>query len=204
MTNCEKGVRRWGEMGSATGGAPECWDAGLLHVHEERTGAAARRQLTLALLGGFPGLLTVLAPDREGQRTQALLRDFVATVETVAVAALLEAGERVVHLVQGLGLHLDQRELQLFLDVGFRALDGVEHFVQLAAPRAFLTHAAHLALDFSLQLATPIVEHRFQIRVAGPGLRRRRFLLLSLHDRRSFRPGASRVAILKIAELLCK
>src|SRR5476651_2364889 len=150
-------------MGSATGGAPNRWDAGRLYVHEERARAAPGIELTLTLLGGLARLLAVLAPDRERQRAKALFGDLLATVETVAVVPLLEADQGVVHLVQRLGLHLNEGELQVFLDVGFRALDCVEHFVQLAAPGTFFAHAAHLALDFSLQLAAPIVKHRLQI-----------------------------------------
>src|SRR3954468_13537040 len=176
-------------MGSATGGALNLGRR-MLHIEEQRARAAARVQLTFALFDAFPGLFAILAPDRERQGSQTLFGDFLATIEAVAVAALLQPDQRVVDLVEGLGLHLDEGELQLFLDVGFGALDRIEHFVQLAAPRAFFAHAAHLALDFSLQLATTIIEHRLQVRVAGPGLCRRRFLLLlSLHDRRSFRPG---------------
>ena len=50
----------------------------------------AARQLTLALLGVLPGLFAVLAADREGQRAQPLLGDFLTAVEAVAVVALLE------------------------------------------------------------------------------------------------------------------
>src|SRR5712671_2425821 len=146
-------------MGSATGGAPNRWDAGCLHVQEQRTRAAPGVELTLALLGGFARLFAVLAANGEGERPQTLLGDFLATVEAVAVAALFETDQRVVDLVQRLGLHLDEREFQFFLDVGFRALDRVEHFVQLAAPGTLFAHAAHLTLYFSLQLPTPIVEH---------------------------------------------
>ena len=50
--------------GSATGGAPiRLWDAGRLHVQEQRAGPAARRELPLALLGVLARLLAVLAPD---------------------------------------------------------------------------------------------------------------------------------------------
>src|SRR4051812_25284739 len=120
-------------MGSATGGAPNRWDAGLLHVQEERARAPPRSELTLALLGGLPRFFAVLAADRKRQRPQPLLRNFLAAVEAVAVVPLVEAHEGVVHLVEGFRLHLDERELQIFLDVGFGALDRVEHLVELPA-----------------------------------------------------------------------
>src|SRR2546430_13593243 len=90
-------------------------DAGLLHVEEERRPAAALRQQPLPLLGVLLGLLAVLAADGEGEGPEALLGDFLAAVEAVAVVALLEPGERVVYLVQGLRLHLDQRKLDVLL-----------------------------------------------------------------------------------------
>ena len=94
-------------------------------------------------------------------------------------------------LFERLRLHLDERELDLFLDVGFGALDRVEHLVQLAAPGAFLADAAHLALDFGLNLATTIVEHLLSVRHSGTAVcaGAASILLGSLHDRRSFRPG---------------
>ena len=127
-------------------------------------------ELPLPLLGVLPGLLAVLAADGERQRTKALFRDLLAAVEAVAVIALLETHERVVDLVERLGLHLDERELDVFLDVGFGALDGVEHFVELAAPGAFFAHAAHLALHFGLDFATPLVEHLLQFGIASPDI----------------------------------
>src|SRR5476649_2775121 len=143
------------------------WDAGLLHVEEERARSAARRQLTLALLGVLSRLLAVLATHREGQRAQPLLRDFVSAVEAVAVGALLETRERVRDLAERLGLHLHQGELELFLDVGFGAFDRVEHFVQLAAPAALFTDAAHLTLHFGVDFTTTLVEHVLEVGIAG-------------------------------------
>ena len=58
---------------------------GYLHVEEQRRGAATRRQLTLTLLGDLPRLFAVLAADREGQRAETLLGDFLAAFEAVAV-----------------------------------------------------------------------------------------------------------------------
>src|SRR5712691_238360 len=84
-----------GDVGSATGGAPQ-QDAGCLHVEEERGGAAPLRVLTLALLGDLLGLFAVLAAHRERQGPQTLLRDLFAALEAVAVGALLEAHQGVV------------------------------------------------------------------------------------------------------------
>src|SRR6266849_5939045 len=83
----------------------KCWDAGLLHVHEQAAGATPRGELTLALLGDLAGLFAILAPHRERQRAQPLLGDLLAALEAVAIGALLQARERVVDLVERLGLH---------------------------------------------------------------------------------------------------
>ena len=61
-----------------------------LDVEEERRAAAARRELPLALFGGFPRLFAFLAADRERQGPQALLGDFLAALEAVTVGALIE------------------------------------------------------------------------------------------------------------------
>src|SRR5436190_12142366 len=91
-----------GEGSRAPPPAEPVSDAGILHVEEERRGAAALRVHPLPLLGDFARLFAVLAADGEGQGAQALLGDFLAAVEAVAVIALLEAAERVVDLVQRL------------------------------------------------------------------------------------------------------
>src|SRR3954470_13833233 len=136
------------------------------HVEEQRRRTAASRPLALALFGNLTRLLTILAADSEGQRAKALLGDFLAALEAVAVVALLEADQGVVDLVERLGLHLDERELDVVLDVRFGALDGVEHFL-LAAPGAFRPDVAHLAFDFSLNLAATLLEHSLQFAVSG-------------------------------------
>src|SRR2546425_5325459 len=100
-------------------------DAGSwLHVEEQRRSTAPLRHLALPLLGDLLGLLAVLAADGERQRAEPLLGDLLATIEAVAVVALLEAHERVVDLVERLRLHLHQGELDVLLDVGFSALNG--------------------------------------------------------------------------------
>src|SRR5207249_6835245 len=82
----------------------------ILHIHEERRGAAARGVLPLALLRVLPGFFAILAANRERQRPQPLLADFLAAVEAVAVGAVLEARERVDDLIERLRLHLHERE----------------------------------------------------------------------------------------------
>src|SRR5438105_12327518 len=187
MAHSLYGLSRW-EDGAPPPAEPRHWDAGCLHVEEQRGRAAARGHLALALLGVLLRFLAVLAADRERQRAETLLRNLLAAVVTIPVVALLEAGERVVDLVQRLGLHLHERELEILLDVGLGALDRVEHLIQLASPGALFAHAAHFALDLGLDLATPFGQHLFELAITRPrhlGVCAR--LLDLLHDRRSFR-----------------
>src|SRR5262249_24199899 len=128
----------------------------VLHVEEETARAAPRCHLALTLLGDLAGFLAVLAAHRERQRAQTLLANLLAAFVAVAVGALLGADDCIVDLVERLRLHLDEREFELFLDVGFRALDSVEDLVQLAAPRPLFADATHLALNFGLDLAPPL------------------------------------------------
>src|SRR2546423_674396 len=146
-----------------------CWDADPFHIEEERAGAAALGHLALALLRVLARFLAILAAHREGQRAQTLLRDFLAAVEAVTVVPVLEPRKGVVDFIERLRLHLDERELDVFLNVGLGALDGVEHFVELAAPRALFADAAHLALHLSLNLAPTVVEHLLQFDIARLG-----------------------------------
>src|SRR5581483_9245249 len=143
--------------------------AGCLHVEEQRRGAGTTLRLTFALLGRLARFFAVLAAHREGQRAQTLLGDLFAALVAEAVVAALETNQGIVDLVQRFGLHLDERELDVFLDVRFGAFDRIEHFVELAAPRALFADAAHLALDFRLQLSPTVLEHLLQFRIASPG-----------------------------------
>src|SRR5207237_9852677 len=107
----------------------------IRHVEEERGRPALAREHALALLGGLARLFAVLAANRERQRTQPRLGDFVAALEAVAVGPFLQTTERLVDLVERLRLHLDERELDVFLDVDLGALALVEHVVLLVAHR---------------------------------------------------------------------
>src|SRR5436309_16108337 len=106
------------------------------HVEEERRRTAPARERPLTLLGRLTRLFAILAADRERQRTQSRVGDFVAALETVAVGPLIQPTEGLVDLVERLRLHLDQRELDVFLDVDLRALALVEHLALLVAVSA--------------------------------------------------------------------
>ena len=69
-----------------------------LHVEEERRGPAACLQ-PLRLLSQLACLLAVLAAQRERQRAQTTLGDFVGALEAVAEGALVQTAERLLNLV---------------------------------------------------------------------------------------------------------
>src|SRR6185436_13441988 len=98
----------------------------------------------------------LLATHREGQRTQACFRDFLAALEAIAVAAVLEAAQRCIDLVQGFRLHLDERELDILLDVDLGALALVEHVALFAA---LGSHVANATLHFGHEFAATVLEH---------------------------------------------
>src|SRR4051795_6481683 len=128
-----------------------------LHVDEQRGGAAALRHQAVALLLDLTRLFAVLAADRERQRAQALLTDFLTALEAVAVGALFEAMQRFVDPVERFRLHLDEGEFDLVLDVQLGALRGVQDPLARVAG-AFRAHVAHASLDFAYDLAAALLE----------------------------------------------
>src|SRR5262245_23119754 len=140
------------------------WCLRVGHVEEEIRRTPALSQNALALCRGLPLLLTVLAAHREGQRTQTSFADLVTALEAVAVRVLVETPQRFVDLVERLALHLNERELDVFLNVDFGALALVEHIALLAAVRA---HVANSALNLGHQLAAAVLEHLPQLAIAA-------------------------------------
>src|SRR5215510_11513032 len=137
-------------------------DAGFLHVEEARRGPTAGGQVTLTLFGVLPGLFTVLAAHCKGKGPQTLFSDFLAALEAVAVCALLQARERVVHPAEGLRLHLDKSELDVFLDIGFRTLTRIENLGKLRV-LAGGSDVAHLALHLGLEFPTTAQKHLLEL-----------------------------------------
>src|SRR4029079_9166140 len=132
-----------------------------LHVDKEGRRTAPLSHQAVALLLDLARLLAVLAAHRERQRAQALLADFLAALEAVAVGALFQAAQRLVDLVERLGLHLDERELDLVLDVQLGRFRGVEHALDGTAG-AFRAHAAHPPLHLAVDLAAAFLEDALQ------------------------------------------
>src|SRR3954469_15349785 len=127
-----------------------------LHVDEQRGRASALRHQAVALLLDLARLFAVLAADRERQRPQALLADLFPALEAVPVGALFEPAKRLLDLVQRLGLHLDERELDLVLNIELGGFSRVEHTLDAAA-RALRAHIAHAPLHLTHHLATALL-----------------------------------------------
>jgi DnaK suppressor protein len=91
------------------------------------------------------------------------LRNLIAAFEAVAVSVVFKAPQRGVDLVERLRLHLDERELDILLDVDLRALTLVEDVALLVA---FHPNVAHPALNFVEQFSAAVFEHLLQLVVA--------------------------------------
>src|SRR3990170_4704155 len=102
---------RGGVQAPPTGGA--CLEGKkrrlVRQVEEEGGRAATLSEHALPPLGHLARLLAVLAADRERQRPEAALRDLLAALEAVPVAALFQTRQGLVDLLERLGLHLDER-----------------------------------------------------------------------------------------------
>jgi hypothetical protein len=66
-------------------------------------------------------------------RAETRFRNLVTTLEAVAVGAVFQRSQSRVDLRQRLGLHLDERELDILLDVDLGALALVEDIALLVA-----------------------------------------------------------------------
>src|SRR5262249_19575275 len=85
-----------------------------------------------------------------------------AAFEAVAVCALLQARESVVHPAEGFRLHLDKSELDVFLDIGFRTLTRIENLGELC-DLAGGSDVAHLALHLGLEFPTTAQKHLLEL-----------------------------------------
>src|SRR6185436_20607462 len=103
--------------------------------------------------------------------------------EAVAVGALGMARERLFDLVQRLGLHLDERKLDVILDVSLGRFGRIEDALALAI-RTFRPHVPDLLLDFAQDFPSALLENLLKFgmalaRLPGLSLRRNH---LCLHD----------------------
>ena len=87
-------------------------------AHEEVVPPPLVRQRPSAL--GFVLLLALAATHGERKGAQTGPRDLFATRCTLAVDACFEPRDRLVEAAEGLGSHLDQCQLDVFLDINLR------------------------------------------------------------------------------------
>jgi hypothetical protein len=132
-----------------------------LEVVEQARRATALSERTLTLGRNLSSFFAVLATNREGQRAQPRLGDFVTALEAQPVAAFLEARQRFVDLVEGFRFHLNQSQFDILLDVDLGGLALIHDFVRLL--RAVGTDTANLALDLDDEFALTILEHLLQL-----------------------------------------
>src|SRR5688572_7028848 len=151
----------------AAGSTPPAGVSSALHVEEERRRPPALRHHALALLRGLTGLLAVLAADGERERPKPALGDLLTALEAVAERAVLEPVEGFLDLVQGLGLHLDERELYVILDVGLRTFDRIEHAL-IRIVRALTPDVADFSLHLVHYFAPALFKNPLQFRISVP------------------------------------
>src|SRR5205085_6940420 len=103
----------------------------------------------------------------KGQGPKTLLRDRALAFETVAVGALVESRQRRVDPPQRVGFQLNQRQLDIPLDIGLRAFLIIGSLAIRGAPR--LTDPA---LDLVPELGAAALEHRPELNGPASGLHR--------------------------------
>src|SRR6185369_136722 len=134
------------------------------HVVEQRRGSALLCLHALTALGSLTRFLTVLATHRERQRAQTRFSDFLTALEAITVGAFLEATQRRVDLGECLRLHLNERELDVFLNVDLGALALIQHVAFFAA---LSPDVANLSLDRIQQFAAALFEHLLELVIAA-------------------------------------
>src|SRR5688572_19070785 len=102
-----------------------------LHVDEQRRCAAALSDGALPLLRSFASFFAILAADRERQRAEPALGDLFPALEAVPEGALFQPAQRFLNLVERFRFHLDERELDLVLNIRFGTFRSEEHTSEL-------------------------------------------------------------------------
>lgn len=125
--------------------------------------------MTASSRGVLARLLAVQAANREWQGLQAGGGNLVTTLGAAAVATGIQARERGVNLSEGFELHLDERKLEVLLNIDVRYLAIVERPDVVGGSSLFANRAELLAHD-RLDLALSFDEHALQ------------FLVPRLHD----------------------
>jgi hypothetical protein len=120
--------------------------------------------MTGAVLGDLALFLAALAAYREWQRPQSSFRNLSSAPKARAVLAGLEADESLVDPGQGLRPHLEQRELDVSLDVGIRRVDVIADVAVWID-----SHIANSILDVVLQLTPAFEQDLLQVCTSSRG-----------------------------------
>jgi hypothetical protein len=135
------------------------------HFGEERRPAASLFDASRMSVLIFASFFARLAPCRKRQRSQARFRDSDGAVNAGSVGARLEPDERGVDALHRLRPHLEQREIDVPLTVGVRAVDVVATLLRsVGAPVS--NAVSYLALHF----APAIAQHPFQMSTSSCGV----------------------------------
>jgi hypothetical protein len=106
----------------------------------------------------LPPLLARLAAKRERQRSKPAFGDWPLALHTASVLARLEARERGVDASEDFYFHLQQREIDICLDVGVGILELVIDF-----PQPGRSTAAEATLHLALHLAPAVAKYLPQV-----------------------------------------
>jgi hypothetical protein len=139
-----------------------------LHVEEQGRRSAALGLESLPLLRNFARFLAVLAAHGKWQRAQAALGNLLAALEAVAERAFLEPAKRFLDLVERFRFHLDERELDIVLNVGLGRLGCIQHTV-CRTVRPFRAYVSNLLVHLAQDFATTLLEYPLQLRVPIAG-----------------------------------
>ena len=104
--------------------------------------------MTGAVLRDLASFFAALTPHGEWQGSESLFRDLRSARKARAVPARLDADERFADPGQRLRSHLEQRELDIPLDVGVRPVDVVADVVALLGS-PFTDPMLYVFLQFS-------------------------------------------------------
>jgi hypothetical protein len=113
---------------------------------------------------GLPFFLTRATPQREGKGRQALLRDLVAALRTLSVRAAGKPGQCVLDVNERFGLHFEQRDVDVLLQIDVRRLGGIRYSEQFSS--AILADVTELRIEIGLKFAASSFEHLLQLCVA--------------------------------------
>jgi hypothetical protein len=112
---------------------------------------------------GLPFFLTRATPLREGKGRQALLRDLSAALGTMSVRAAGKPGQCVLDVDERFGLHFEQRDVDVLLQIDVRRLGGIQYSRHFSVVPAILADVAALRIEIGLKFVTSSFEHLFQL-----------------------------------------